>query len=84
MQREPAMKQPNTLTKATHEAISNSTITSEVYCTPVGEALLTEYCLHELPTETVSSCDDHDDDTFVLDGACSSASVTTPVEKHKV
>ena len=85
LQHEPAMKQPNTSTKATHEDTSNNTITSEVYCTPVGEALLTDLCLHELPTETVSSCDyDDDDDTFVVDGSCSSASGTTPAEKHKV
>ena len=63
--------------KATHEsAAANDTITSEVYSTPIGEALLTDYCLHELPSETVSSCDNHDDDTFVVDGACSSTSVT--------
>ena len=52
-----------------------------MYSTPVGEALQTDNCLHELPTETVSSCDYHDDDTFVVDGACSSTSVTAPAEK---
>ena len=37
---------------------------------PVGETLLTDYCPHELPTETISSSDYHGDDTFVVDGAC--------------
>ena len=41
------MKQPNTLTKTTPESAATSdTITSEVYITPVGEALLTDCCLH--------------------------------------
>lgn len=52
-----------------------------MYSTPVGEALLTDYCLHELPTETVSSCDDGDNNTSVVDGACSSTSVTAPAEE---
>ena len=33
------------------------------------------------PLETVSSCDNCDDDTFVVDGACSSTSVTAPAEE---
>ena len=71
LQYEPAVKQPNTSTKGTHEpAAANDTITSEVYSSPVGEALLTDYCLHELATETISSSDYHHDDTFVVDGAC--------------
>ena len=82
LQYEPAVKQPNTSTKATHEPdAANDTITSEVYSTPVGEALLTDYCLHELPTETISSSDYHDDDTFAVDGACSSTPVTAPAEE---
>ena len=66
LQYEPAMKQPNTLTKATHEsaAAANDTITSEVYSTPVGETVLTDYCLHELPTQTVSSCENRDGNIF--------------------
>ena len=39
-----------------------------------------DYCLHELPTETISSCENHDD-TFVVDGACSSTSVTALAEE---
>ena len=75
------MKQPNTSTKATHEPdAADDTITSEVYSTPVGEALVTDYCLHELPTETISSSDYHDD-TFDVDGDCSSTSVTAPIEE---
>ena len=76
------MKQPNTSTKATHEsaAAANDTITSKVYSIPVGEALLIDYCLHKLPTETISSCENRDD-TFVVDGACSSTSVTAPDEE---
>ena len=75
------MKQPNTSTKATHEPdAANDTITNEVYSTPVGGALLTDYCLHELLTGTVSSCDYYDD-TFVVDGACSSTSVTASAEE---
>ena len=82
LQYEPAVKQPNTSTKATHEPdAANDTITSEVYSTPVGEALLTDYCLHELPTETISSSDYHHDDTFAVDGACSSTPVTAPAEE---
>ena len=81
LQYEPAMRQPNTSTNAAHEpTAANNTITSEVYSTPVSEALLIGYCLHELPTETVSSCD-YRNDTFVVDGACSSTSVTAPAEE---
>ena len=43
--------------------------------------LLIDYCLHELPTEIISSCDYHDDDTFVVDGACCSTSVPAPAEE---
>ena len=76
------MKKPNTSTKATHEPdAANDTITSEVYSTKVGEALLTDYCLYELPTETISSSDYHDDDTFALDGTCSSTSVTASAKE---
>ena len=64
LQYEPAVKQPYTSTNATHEpAADNDTINSEVYSTQVGETLLTDYCLYELPTETISSCDYHDDNT---------------------
>ena len=52
-----------------------------MYSTPVGEALLTDYCLNQLPTETISSSDYHDDDIFAVDGACSSTSVTAPAEE---
>ena len=76
------MKQPNTSAKARHDsAAANDTITSEVYSTLVCEALLTDYCLHELLTEIISSCDYHDDDTFDVDGACSSTSVPAPAEE---
>ena len=51
-----------------------------MYSTLVGEALLTDYCLHELPTETVSSYDNRDN-SFVVDSACSSTSVTAPAEE---
>ena len=37
--------------------------------------------MHELPTETVSSADYNDDDTFIVDSACSSTSVTAPAEE---
>ena len=76
----PAVKRPNTSTKV---AAANDTITSEVYSTPVSEALLTDYCLHEIPTETVSSCDYHDDDTFVVDSACSSSTVTPSAKERQ-
>ena len=73
------MEEPNTSMRTTHESIAAND-TSEVYSTPVGEALLTDYCLHELLTETVSSYDNCDD-TSVVDGACSSTSVTAPAEE---
>ena len=81
LQYKPVVKQPNTSTKATREPdAANDTITSEVYSTPVGEALLTDYCLYELPAETISSSYYHDDNTFAVDGAYSSTSVT-PAEE---
>ena len=79
------MKQPNTSTKATREPdAANDTITSEVYSTPLGEALLTDYCLYELPTETISISYYHDDNTIAVDGAYSSTSVTAPAEETQV
>ena len=73
------MEEPNSSTKTTYESAAAND-TSEVYSTPVGEALLTDYCLHELLTEIVSSYDNCDD-TSVVDGACSSTSVTAPAEE---
>ena len=43
LQYEPVMKQPNTSSEVTHEPAASDTTNSEVYSTPVGEALLTDY-----------------------------------------
>ena len=80
LQYEPAVKHPNTSTKATHTPAATDTMTSEVYSTPVGEALLTDYSVHELPTETISSTDYHEDNS-VVDGACSPTSVSAVTEE---
>ena len=54
-----------------------------MYSTPFGEALLIDYCLHELPTETISSSEYHyhDDNTSIVVSACSYTSATTPAEE---
>ena len=57
-----------------------STPVGEVYSTLVGEALLTDYSVHELPTETISSSDYHEDNSAV-DGACSSTSASVVAEE---
>ena len=80
LQYEPVMKQPNTSSEVTHEPAASDTTTSEVCSTPVGEALLTDYSVHALPTEIISSCE-HQDHNSVVDGPWNSTSVSAPAEE---
>ena len=81
-QYEPIVKHPNTISTAMPTAAATynrDTTTSDItICsTPVGEALVTDYCVLELPTETISSSDHN----IGMDSACSSTTVSAPAEE---
>ena len=72
------MKHPNTTSTSTYIRDTNTSdfTTSDVIIssTPVGEALVTDYCVLELPSETISSSDHN----IGMDIACSSTTVNAP------
>ena len=75
---EPIIKHPNTTSTSTYIRDTNTSdfTTSDVIIssTPVGEALVTDYCVLELPSETISSSDHN----IGMDIACSSTTVNAP------
>ena len=74
------MKHPNTISTAAATYNRDTTTSDITICsTPVGEALVTDYCVLELPTETISSSDHN----IGMDSACSSTTVSAPAEETK-
>ena len=77
-QYEPIVKHPNTISTAAATYNRDTTTSDITICsTPIGEALVTDYCVLELPTEIISSSDHN----IGMDSACSSTTVSASAEE---